>query len=176
MVAALQWVKENISNFGGDQDNVTIMGQSGGGAKVCTPAAMHKAEGLFHRAVSLSGSTIEAREQVQSQLLGEYIMREAGLVPSQIDQLQEIPWQEYILLANRANQKMREETGGQGMIRGGFGPVADGINIPKEPFYYDPKGVSSNVPMLICSTFHEWGIARTNPELEILQPKKQKRC
>ena len=85
MVAALEWVKENISNFGGDPDNVTIMGQSGGGAKVCTLAAMPKAAGLFHKAVPLSGSTTNAMDQEHSQKLGTYILKEAGLPPSHID-------------------------------------------------------------------------------------------
>jgi para-nitrobenzyl esterase len=51
-------------------------------------------------------------------------------------------------------------------FRGGFAPVADGVNIPKGTFYSEAEGVSADVPMLICSTFHEWGIARTNPEIE----------
>ena len=57
MVAALEWVRDNIANFGGDPGNVTIMGQSGGGAKVCTLTAMPSAKGLFHKAFVLSGAS-----------------------------------------------------------------------------------------------------------------------
>jgi len=166
MVAALEWVKENIANFGGDPDNVTIMGQSGGGAKVCTLAAMPAAQGLVHKVVPLSGSSIKAMDQEMSQKLGAYVLKEAGLTPAEIDKLQELPWKEYILIANKANQKLREEIGTTDFFRFGFGPVADGINIPKEEFYSDPSGISSDVPMMICTTFHEWGMARTMPEME----------
>ncbi len=166
MVAALAWVNENIANFGGDPGNVTIMGQSGGGAKVCVLAAMPAAQGLIHKAVPLSGSSTEAGDQASSRKLGEYILKEAGLKASEIDRLQEMPWKEYILLANQANQKMVAESEGSIAPRGGFRPVADGINIPKGTFYSEENGVSSSVPMIICSTFHEWGMARTMPELE----------
>jgi para-nitrobenzyl esterase len=50
IVQALEWVRDNIASFGGDPGNVTIMGQSGGGAKVCTLTAMPAAKGLFHKA------------------------------------------------------------------------------------------------------------------------------
>ncbi|QGY42760.1 carboxylesterase family protein [Maribellus comscasis] len=173
MVAALEWVKENIANFGGDPDNVTIMGQSGGGAKVCTLAAMPKAAGLIHKAVPLSGSTTQAMNQNVSQRLGEYILKEAGLKSSEIDKLQEMPWKDYILLANKASQKFREE-GGETGFRMGFAPVADGINIPKGTFYSEENGISATVPMIICSTFHEWGMARTMPELENMTEEEAK--
>ena len=101
MVAALEWVHDNIAGFGGDPGNVTIMGQSGGGAKVCTLLAMPATGGLIHRAVPLSGSTTQGFDQEYTRLVGKYILDEAGLKPSQIDQLQEIPWEEYIHRCNR---------------------------------------------------------------------------
>lgn len=165
MVAALEWVNENIANFGGDPGNVTIMGQSGGGAKVCTVAAMPKSEGLVHKAVPLSGSSTEALDQSVSQEIGEYILKEAGLEASEIDKLQEMPWQEYIDLANRASQKYSQESGFSGR-RGGFAPVADGVNIPRGTFFSEANGAASNIPMMLCTTFHERSIGRLEPELE----------
>src|SRR5579863_7275859 len=56
LVAALEWVKTNISNFGGDPNKVLIFGQSGGGSKVTKLMAMPAAKGLFHRAAVESGT------------------------------------------------------------------------------------------------------------------------
>lgn len=167
MVAALKWVNKNIANFGGDPDNVTIMGQSGGGAKVCTLMAMPSAEGLFHKAVPLSGSTTGGNDPKMSQKLGEYILKEAKLKKNQIDKLQEMPWKEYLLLANRAAQKFNEEQGAMG-FRGGFAPVQDGKNIMSGTYFSEAGALSNDVPMLICTTFHEWGMSRTNPDMEKL--------
>src|SRR5690606_13207041 len=129
----------NIVNFGGDPGNVTIIGQSGGGAKVCTVAAMPKSKGLVHKAVPLSGSSTQAMDQSVSQKMGEYILKEAGLKASETDKLQEMPWREYILLANRASQKYTQENGQSGG-RSGYAPVADGVNIPKGAFFSDENG------------------------------------
>jgi para-nitrobenzyl esterase len=86
MIFALEWVKRNIESFGGDPANVTIMGQSGGGAKVCNLMASPKAQGLVHKAVPLSGSTIQSIDPSYSRLLGEYILKEAGLKADELSE------------------------------------------------------------------------------------------
>lgn len=174
MIAALKWVKENINNFGGDQDNVTIIGQSGGGSKVCTLAAMPDAKGLFHKAVALSGSTIEAKDREDSRKVGQYILEESGFLPSEVDKLQEMPWKDYILLADKAIKRWAGEAGITDFYKSRFGPVADSINIPKGKFFADPDGLSSDVPLLISSTFHEWILSRFMPELEFITEEKAK--
>lgn len=56
IVAALRWVREHIAQFGGDPDQVTVFGESGGGRKVSVLMAMPQARGLFHRAIVQSGA------------------------------------------------------------------------------------------------------------------------
>ncbi len=60
LVQALQWVQQHAHEFGGDAGNVTVFGQSGGGAKIATLMAMPAAKGLFHRAMTMSGQQVTA--------------------------------------------------------------------------------------------------------------------
>lgn len=158
MVAALQWIHDNIANFGGDPGNVTIIGQSGGGAKVCLLATMPETRGLIHKGVSLSGSTIRANYSKYSRLLGGYILKEAKLSALEVDKLQEMPWKDYMELAYRAAGRMEKEEGGPDMVRGSFGPIADGVHLPKGDFFGNTD--SPDIPMIFCTTFHEWGVNR----------------
>jgi para-nitrobenzyl esterase len=166
IIAALEWVRDNIANFGGDPGNVTIIGQSGGGAKVCTLVAMPAARGLVHKAVALSGNITKAVNQDFSRKLGAYILKEAGLSSGQIYKLQEMPWNEYIALAGRASDKLTRESGGSGMMRGNFGPVADGVNIPQGIFFSDPAAPSALIPMIFSSAFNEQSPDRLDASLE----------
>jgi len=166
LVAALEWVRDNIENFGGDPGNVTIMGQSGGGSKVTTISAMPATRGLFHKAVVLSGSLRLSGNKEQSEKLGAYILKEAGLKAGQIEKLQQMPWQEYYVLANLAARKFAEDQGGSIGFGGGFAPVIDGVILPQDPFYPDPTPLAEDIPMIISSTTEELSPNRTNAELE----------
>ena len=173
IVAALGWIRDNISNFGGDPGNVTIIGQSGGGAKVCTLMAMPSAKGLFHRAVALSGSSLKVGEKSNSEKLATYILKEAGLNPSQIDKLQEMPWKDYYGLTRKASVKMREEAGVTGMM-GGFSPVADGIYVKQHPFFPEASDLALDIPLIVCSTFYERSPSSFDSSLEDITLDKAK--
>jgi len=167
LVAVLEWVRDNIENFGGDPGNVTIMGQSGGGTKVTTLTAMPSAKGLFHKAVVLSGAGTKSGEKDYSEKLGAYILKEAGLTANQIDKLQEIPWLDYIVIANRAAAKLSQESGpAPDGLRRGFNPVVDGVIIPQHPYYPEASPSAEDVPMMICSTMNEMSPSRTDASLE----------
>ncbi|ADF53789.1 MAG: carboxylesterase/lipase family protein [Zunongwangia sp.] len=165
IVAALRWVNENISAFGGDPENVTIMGQSGGGAKVCNIASMPMARGLVHKGVALSGSATHGLDVGYTEKLGQYILKEAGLENNNIEKLQNMPWKEYLNLAYKAANQLELEEGDLGLVRGGFGPIANDISIPKGE-YFSANADQPDIPLLFCSTFHEWNPNRDNPELE----------
>lgn len=166
IVAALEWVRENIANFGGDAGNVTIMGQSGGGAKVCTLTAMPSAKGLFHKAVVLSGASRRVAEKASSEKLGTAVVKEAGLTPADLDKLQAMPWRDFYAIATRAQQALTRDAGPGGAMTRGFSPVLDGTVLPQHP--YDPVGAptAAEVPMIISSVQNEQSPSWTDASLE----------
>jgi para-nitrobenzyl esterase len=167
IVAAMEWIRDNIANFGGDPDSVTIMGQSGGGAKVCLLTAIPSAQGLFHKAVVLSGASTRAGEKEYSEKLGSYVLKEAGLTSAQIGKLQEMPWKDYYALATKAQQKQNAEMPAEGSrMRRGFSPFVDGVVLPQHPYYPEPAPTAAQVPMMICSTLNEMAPSWTDSTLE----------
>ena len=170
IVAALEWVRDNIANFGGDPNNVTIMGQSGGGAKVCTLTAMPCAKGLFHKAVVLSGASTKSGDKEYSEKLGAYVLKEAGLAPAQVAKLQEMPWQEYYAIATKAQRKLAADMAAAGPapagLRRGFNPVVDGTILPQHPYHPEAAPAAAHVPMIICSTLNEQAPAWMDASLQ----------
>jgi para-nitrobenzyl esterase len=128
---------------------------------------MPKAAGLFHKAVVLSGASLRVGEKEYSEKLGAYVLKEAGLDASQIGKLQELPWKDYLALAAKAQQKLAAESGGAGGgLRRGFNPVVDGSVLPQHPYHPEPAPTAAQVPMLICSTFHEQSPSWIDASLE----------
>jgi para-nitrobenzyl esterase len=170
IVAALEWVRDNITNFGGDPGNVTIMGQSGGGAKVCILTAMPSAKGLFHKAVVLSGASRRSGDKTQTENLGAAVVKEAGLTANDLSKLQAMPWKNFYAIATRAQRAAQQAIARQGGPGGGrplsFMPVLDGTILPQHP--YDPMAAptAADVPMIISSVQNEQSPSWTDSSLE----------
>jgi para-nitrobenzyl esterase len=153
IIAGLEWVRDNIERFGGDPNNVTIFGQSGGAGKVSTLLGMPAARGLFHRAIAQSGSAVTSMPAATATQNAEALMSRLGLKTNQVDALQKLPL-EQVLAA------MAAPGGGRG--GGGFvtSPVVDGRSLPDNVFHPAATPLSANVPLLIGSTETEvtWGV------------------
>jgi len=147
LVLALQWVRDNIAAFGGDPGCVTVVGQSGGGAKIATLMAMPAAAGLFHRAVTMSGQQVTASGPLNATRRAEVWLEALGLTPDRIDAVRTLPVERLIEAAAATDP-----------ILGGslyFGPVLDGRSLTRHPFWPDAAPQSAHIPMMIGNTREE---------------------
>jgi para-nitrobenzyl esterase len=147
LVLALQWVRDNIAAFGGDPGCVTVVGQSGGGAKIATLMAMPAAAGLFHRAVTMSGQQVTASGPLNATRRAEVWLEALGLTSDRIDAVRTMPVGQLI-----------EAAGATDPILGGslyFGPVLDGRSLTRHPFWPDAAPQSAHIPMMIGNTREE---------------------
>ena len=170
IVAALEWVRDNISNLGGDPANVTIFGQSGGGSKVSNLMVMPSAKGLFHRAAVHSGSALRTGSMENSAKLAAAVVAELGLNPSTIDQIQKVPYERLLASVNAAQAKLRggQPAGGGGGGALGLSPAVDGKLIPAHPFDPTAPQITARVPMLIGTVLNERSPSAFNPKLELM--------
>jgi para-nitrobenzyl esterase len=136
LVAALRWVHDNISAFGGDPNRVLIFGQSGGGAKVSTLLAMPSAKGLFQRAIIQSGAGLSGGTRERANQTAETLFKELGLKPGQGRELQNVPLDRLMDAGNKAR----------------FGTVVDGKVLPANPFEPVATPVSADVPVIVGYT------------------------
>lgn len=154
IVAALKWVNENIEEFGGDPENVTIFGQSGGGGKVSTLLAMPDAKGLFHKAIVQSGSACRTMTSDMSRRIGRAVADELGVVDN-IEAIETIPYPQLLEAATVALDKVRAEVeaeGGAVPFIFGWAPNVDGKVLPAQPFDGQAPEICRDVPMIIGTT------------------------
>ncbi len=161
IVAALQWVKTNVANFGGDPGNITIFGQSGGGAKVNTLMAMPSAKGLFQKAINESGSfRADVLEKTTTQAIAAEVLNALNLQPDQVDSLQTIPFQRLSDAGKKALSTIAAKMKAEGKTVSGFGlswgPGVDGEDIPYQIFSKEAFELSKDVPLLIGTVKNEF--------------------
>lgn len=161
IVAALEWVKANVAAFGGDPENVTIFGQSGGGAKVNTLMAAPSAQGLFHKAINQSGAfRTSFLEKLDTQRITAEVLKELNLRPDQADSLQHIPFTSLSLAGKKAIQTVAAQMKSEGREVGGFGlswgPSRDGSFLPYQMHDSHVANMSKNIPLLIGTVKNEF--------------------
>ncbi len=155
-IQALVWVRDNITNFGGDPGNVTIFGESGGGRKVATLLGMPSAKGLFHRAIIESGPGIHLQPRDRATDLALAFLEELHLKPSQVAELHTMPAQRILAAYTAVERRLDSQAREKGIIeQHGFVPTVGVSALPSYPFDPVAPEVSATVPLLIGTNKHE---------------------
>ncbi|MGX9718484.1 carboxylesterase/lipase family protein [Stenotrophomonas acidaminiphila] len=147
LVQALQWVRQHAAEFGGDAGNVTVFGQSGGGAKIATLMAMPAAKGLFHRAWTMSGQQVTAAGPRAATLRAQHVLEHFRLRDPQA--LRTLPMEKLLEAVKLRDPSWVEDTGLY------FGPVLDARHLPVHPFWPQAPLQSAGIPMVIGNTHDE---------------------
>ncbi len=161
LVAALEWVRDNIASFGGDPGCVTLFGESGGGGKVSALLAMPSADGLYHRAIIQSGPPFQFPDPDQAHNTCGKVLAELGLADDQASQLLELP-------AERLFEVQVALGAGGGPSPGGmsFAPTVGTEALPHWPGEALRAGAATDVPLLIGTNEHEaWFMTLMDPRM-----------
>lgn len=147
LILALEWVRDNIANFGGDPANVTVFGQSGGGAKLVTLMAMPRAAGLYHRVITMSGQHVTAMGPQHAELRMRAFLDHLGLTPERAGELANLPAARLVEALRMADP----------IEKGGiyFHSVMDHAALPRHPFVPDAPRESGHIPMIVGNTHDE---------------------
>ncbi|MCX5858521.1 MAG: carboxylesterase family protein [Proteobacteria bacterium] len=158
-IAALKWVRENVSNFGGDPERVTIFGESAGGWSVCALLASTPARGLFQRAIIESGGCQSLRSREQGSETGRWAAARLGCAENNLACLRKIGAMEIV---NKLNPGLRRAMEGEGSR---FLPHEDGYVVDRGILARLQSGDFNNVPLLAGSNRDEV------PPAAVLRPR-----
>lgn len=161
MIDALTWIQKNIRAFGGNPQNVTIFGESGGGAKVLTLMDTPRAKGLFEKGIVESGATETMGETFMtsevSRRVAELTLKNLGLDASTVEKLQTVPYADLVAASDKALQQAGEEFKIVRPLSTEYGlmwePVVDGSFLPEQPVRMTG---SRDIPLLIGNNRTEW--------------------
>lgn len=160
VVAALEWVRDEIAAFGGDPGCVTVLGNSAGAVNVACLLAMPRARGLFHRAVTQSGALNLTRTPAAAAAATLQILKEAGVAPGDAARLRELPAGALLAAANAV--------AGRSMLPP-FSPVADGEAMPERPLAAIAAGSARGIPLVVGTNLEEMKLYRfLDPAIESL--------
>lgn len=149
LVQALQWLRQHAHEFGGDAGNVTVFGQSGGGAKIATLMAMPAARGLFHRAMTMSGQQVTAAGPRAATQRAQLFLDTLKLAPKDIARVRTLPAERLLEATGVRDFSRIEDTALY------FGPVMDARSLHRHPFWPDAPPQSAHIPMVIGNTHDE---------------------
>ena len=166
-VQALEWVRDNIANFGGDPNNITIFGESGGGGKVGTFLCMPKAKGLFHKAIIMSGTILNVNTKAMTEELGEAVLKELGIDKKNVDKIKDVSYQDLYAAGQRAMAASIGTRRPGTPMMWGFGPTPDGEVLVQQPFQPAFPSFSDNIPIMIGTTFNELQRSRYNQKITL---------
>lgn len=146
IILALQWVRANIANFGGDPGRVMLFGQSGGGAKVVTLMAMAEARPLFHSAATMSGQHVTAAGPMHATARARAWMAKAGA--ADVGTLKALPVDRLV-----EAMAMTDPLEGKGEIS--FVSTLDHGVLPRHPFFPDAPREAAHIPLIVGNTHDE---------------------